>query len=76
MKLDYLNAVEKQYGLRPKLLLGSVRDVKDINDWVKQQTGSKMDHFLTSAFPRGAGLVPLSAGYFKGHLERTPLCFL
>ncbi|XP_023646788.2 pigment epithelium-derived factor [Paramormyrops kingsleyae] len=66
VRLDYLNAVEKQYGVRPKVLLGSVRDVKDINDWVKQQTGSKVDRFLTSPFPRGAGLVPLSAGYFKG----------
>ncbi|XP_036380539.1 pigment epithelium-derived factor [Megalops cyprinoides] len=66
LKLEYLNAVEKQFGVRPKALTGSSRDLKEINDWVKQQTGSKVDRFLTSALPRNAGVVPLGAAYFKG----------
>ncbi|KAI1903262.1 hypothetical protein AGOR_G00025400 [Albula goreensis] len=66
IKLEYLNAVEKQYGVRPKALMGGARDQREINDWVKQQTGSKVDRFLSSPLPRNAGVVPLGAAYFKG----------
>lgn len=65
LKLDYLNSVEKQYGVRPKALTGGSRDLKEINDWVKQQTGTKVDHFLSS-LPRNPGVVPVGAAYFKG----------
>ncbi|XP_035291124.1 pigment epithelium-derived factor [Anguilla anguilla] len=66
LKLEYLNAVEKQYGVRPKALMGGARDQKEINDWVKQQTGTKVDHFLMSSLPRNPGVVPVGAAYFKG----------
>ncbi|KAJ8267217.1 hypothetical protein GJAV_G00139890 [Gymnothorax javanicus] len=66
LKVDYLNEVEKQYGVRPKALMGGTRDLKEINDWVKQQTGTKVDHFLSSNLPRNAGVVPIGAAFFKG----------
>ncbi|KAL4608446.1 pigment epithelium-derived factor [Arapaima gigas] len=66
LKLDYLNAVEKQYGVRPKALMGGARDLKEINEWVRQQTGGKVDRFFRAALPRGAGAMPLGAAYFKG----------
>ncbi|XP_061104790.1 pigment epithelium-derived factor [Conger conger] len=65
LKLEYLNAVEKQYGVRPKALTGGTRDLKEINDWVKQQTGTKVDNFLSSS-PQNPGVFPVAAAYFKG----------
>ncbi|KAJ8347661.1 hypothetical protein SKAU_G00262500 [Synaphobranchus kaupii] len=66
LKLEYLNVVERQYGVRPKALTGGARDLREINDWVKQQTGTKVDRFLSSALPRNAGVVPVGAAFFKG----------
>ncbi|XP_066551833.1 pigment epithelium-derived factor [Amia ocellicauda] len=66
MKQEFPDAVERQYGVRPKVLAGPPRSfLKEINDWVKQQTGGKIDRFLTS-FPRNVGILPLGAAYFKG----------
>ncbi|KAJ8386222.1 hypothetical protein AAFF_G00175420 [Aldrovandia affinis] len=66
LKVGYFNEVEKQYGVRPKMLTGGARDLKEINEWVKQQTGSKVDRFLTTPIRRNIGVVPLGAAYFKG----------
>nr|XP_006640979.1 PREDICTED: pigment epithelium-derived factor [Lepisosteus oculatus] len=67
LKLEYLNSVEREYGVRPKALTGSPRgDLKEVNDWVKQQTGGKVNSFLTSSLPRNMGVLPLGAAYFKG----------
>ncbi|XP_028662477.2 pigment epithelium-derived factor [Erpetoichthys calabaricus] len=67
VKLDYLNTVEKEYGVRPKVLVGNPRvDLKDVNDWVRQQTGGKIDRFLSANLPRNIGVLPLGAAYFKG----------
>ncbi|KAL7853647.1 hypothetical protein AOLI_G00204910 [Acnodon oligacanthus] len=66
LKLEYLNAVEKQYGERPQMLMGGPRDQKSVNDWFKQQTGGKVDRVLTAPLPRSSEVVPAGAAYFKG----------
>ncbi|MGH0177491.1 UNVERIFIED_CONTAM: hypothetical protein FKN15_075099 [Acipenser sinensis] len=67
LKEDYLNVVEKEYGVRPKALTGSPRaDLKEVNDWVRQQTGGKIAHFLSASLPRNMGVLPLSATHFRG----------
>ncbi|KAI4889891.1 hypothetical protein NFI96_023912, partial [Prochilodus magdalenae] len=66
LKLEYLNAVEKQYGERPQTLMGGTRDQKTVNDWFKQQTGSKVDRVLGTSLPRNSAVVPVGAAYFKG----------
>lgn len=40
--------------------------MKDVNEWVSQQTGRKVQHFLTKPFPRSPGVNTVSAAYFKG----------
>lgn len=64
LKQDFLALVEKQYGVRPKGVLG--KDIKEVNDWVAQQTGRKVQGLLASNFPRNAGANAVSAAYFKG----------
>ncbi|XP_015254747.1 PREDICTED: pigment epithelium-derived factor [Cyprinodon variegatus] len=66
LKQDYFKLVEQQYGVRPKTLLGGAKDLKEVNDWVSQQTGRKVQQFLTNAFPRTAGVNAVTAAYFKG----------
>ncbi|XP_072230781.1 pigment epithelium-derived factor [Leuresthes tenuis] len=66
LKQDFFSLVEQQYGVRPKALLGGSKDVKDVNDWVSQQTERKVQQFLTQPLPRVAGINAVSAGYFKG----------
>ncbi|XP_008400016.1 pigment epithelium-derived factor [Poecilia reticulata] len=66
LKQDFFKLVEQQYGVRPKALLGGAKDTKEINDWVSQQTGRKVQQFLTKALPRTAGINAISAAYFKG----------
>ncbi|XP_041657269.1 pigment epithelium-derived factor [Cheilinus undulatus] len=65
-KPEFFNAVEQQYGVRPKALQGSTRDIKEINDWVSQETGGKVQRLLTKGLPRNPGVNAVSAGYFKG----------
>ncbi|XP_005751295.1 pigment epithelium-derived factor [Pundamilia nyererei] len=66
LKQEFFGLVEQQYGVRPKALLGGSKDVKEINDWVSQQTGGKVQRFLTKPLPRAAGMSIVSAAYFKG----------
>uniref|UniRef100_W5LQV1 Serpin domain-containing protein n=1 Tax=Astyanax mexicanus TaxID=7994 RepID=W5LQV1_ASTMX len=66
LKMEYLNAVEKQYGERPQTLMGGARDLKTVNDWFKQQTGGKVDRVLATALPRNSAVVPVGAAHFKG----------
>lgn len=66
LKQEFFGLVEQQYGVRPKALLGGSKDVKEINDWVSQQTGRKVQRFLTKPLPRAAGISIVSAAYFKG----------
>lgn len=42
------------------------KDIKEVNDWVSQQTGRKVQGFLASNFPRNSGANAVSAAYFKG----------
>lgn len=58
--------MEQQYGVPPKAMQGGARDVKDVNEWVSQQTGRKVQHFLNKPFPRSPGVNAVSAAYFKG----------
>ncbi|KAG7264349.1 hypothetical protein CRUP_020874 [Coryphaenoides rupestris] len=54
VKPEFLTAVEKQYGTRPNSLKATNKDLRDINDWVKQQTANGVVRFLTkslSAWP-------------------------
>ncbi|XP_047234317.1 pigment epithelium-derived factor [Girardinichthys multiradiatus] len=66
LKQDFFQLVEQQFGVRPKALLGGAKDMKEVNDWVSQQTGRKVQQFLTKALPRTAGVNAVSATYFKG----------
>lgn len=66
LKQEFFGVVEQQYGVRPKALLGGAKDMKEINDWVSQQTGRKVQQFLTKALPRAVGVNAVSAAYFKG----------
>ncbi|XP_036975541.1 pigment epithelium-derived factor [Acanthopagrus latus] len=66
LKQEFFALVEQQYGVRPKGLQGAARDVNEVNSWVSQQTGGKVQSLLTSAFPRNFGVSTVSAGYFKG----------
>lgn len=63
---EFLSLVEQQYGVRPNALQGGARDIKDVNDWVSQQTGGKVQRLLTKSFPRTIGVNPVSAAYFQG----------
>lgn len=64
LKQEFLALVENQYGVRPKAVLG--KDTKEVNDWVSQQTGRKVQAFLAANFPRAPGANAVSAAYFKG----------
>ncbi|XP_053187185.1 pigment epithelium-derived factor [Scomber japonicus] len=66
LKQDFFGLVEQQYGIRPKPLLGGSKDVKEINEWVSQETGGKVQRFLTKPLPRNSGANSVSAAYFKG----------
>lgn len=66
LKQDFFALVEQQYGVRPKALLGGAKDVKEINDWVSQQTGGKVQRFLSKPLPRNSAVNTVSAAYFKG----------
>ncbi|KAM4546195.1 pigment epithelium-derived factor [Fundulus diaphanus] len=66
LKQDFFKLVEQQFGDRPKALLGGAKDLKEVNDWVSQQTGRKVQQFLIKALPRAAGVNAVSAAYFKG----------
>ncbi|KAJ7996056.1 hypothetical protein DPEC_G00233120 [Dallia pectoralis] len=67
VKPEYLDLVEKQYGVRPKAVTGGgPKDVNDINSWVKQQTDGKVNGFLSKPLARNSGVFPVGAAYFKG----------
>lgn len=48
------------------MALGGPKDMKEINDWVSQETGGKVQRFLTKSLPRNSGVNTVSAAYFKG----------
>ncbi|XP_029029220.1 pigment epithelium-derived factor isoform X2 [Betta splendens] len=66
LKQDFFTLVEQRYGVRPKALLGGSKDVKEINDWVSQETGGTVQRFLSKPLPRNAGVNAVSAAHFKG----------
>ncbi|XP_049448666.1 pigment epithelium-derived factor [Epinephelus fuscoguttatus] len=66
LKPEFFDLVEQQYGVRPKALQGGTKDLKDINDWVSQETGGKVQRLLTKSLPRNSGVNTVSAAYFKG----------
>ncbi|KAK0135555.1 Pigment epithelium-derived factor [Merluccius polli] len=66
LKQAFLGVVETQYGVRPKALTGTGKDLREINEWVKQQTGRNVANFLAKALPRIVGVNLVGAGYFKG----------
>lgn len=70
-KQEFFTLVEQQYGVLPKALQGGTRDMKDINDWVAQQTGGKVQRLLAKALPRNPGVNTVSAAYFKG-MSKSP----
>ncbi|KAK1874609.1 Pigment epithelium-derived factor [Dissostichus eleginoides] len=65
-KQDFFALVEQQYGVRPKTLAGGPKDVSEINTWVSQETGGKVQLLLAKPLPRNAGVHTVSASYFKG----------
>uniref|UniRef100_UPI0037E93277 pigment epithelium-derived factor n=1 Tax=Semicossyphus pulcher TaxID=241346 RepID=UPI0037E93277 len=66
VKPEFFTLVEQQYGVRPKALQGGPRDMKEINDWVSQETGKKVLRIITKTLPRAVGVNAVSAAYFKG----------
>ncbi|XP_030648915.1 pigment epithelium-derived factor [Chanos chanos] len=64
--LEFLTAVETQYGTRPQLLMGGSRDLKTVNEWFKQQTAGKVDRVLSTPPPRNGGVALVGAAHFKG----------
>ena len=58
--------MEQQYGVRPKTLQGGAKDMKEINDWVAQETGGKVQRLLSKPLPRNTGVNTVSGAYFKG----------
>ncbi|XP_034538813.1 pigment epithelium-derived factor [Notolabrus celidotus] len=65
-KPEFFTLVEQQYGVRPNALQGGPRDLKEVNDWVSQQTGGKVQRLLAKALLRTLGVNLVSAAYFKG----------
>ncbi|KAF3840542.1 hypothetical protein F7725_006404 [Dissostichus mawsoni] len=65
-KQEFFALVEQQYGVRPKTLAGGPKDVSEINTWVSQETGGKVQLLLAKPLPRNAGVHTVSASYFKG----------
>lgn len=66
LKQEFFTLVDQQYGTRPKALLGGNKDVKEISDWVSQETGGKVQRFLTKSLPKNSAVNTVSAAYFKG----------
>ncbi|KAL6098256.1 serpinf1 [Pungitius sinensis] len=66
LKQDFFSLVEQQYGVRPKVLLGGNKDVKEISDWVARETGGKVQRLLEKPLPSNSGVNLVSAAYFKG----------
>ena len=58
MKQEFFSLVENQYGVRPKALVGGAKDTKDINDWVKQQTGGLVERLLSGPLAGAPGSSP------------------
>uniref|UniRef100_A0A673FPK2 Pigment epithelium-derived factor-like n=1 Tax=Sinocyclocheilus rhinocerous TaxID=307959 RepID=A0A673FPK2_9TELE len=65
LRLEYLNSVEKQYGVRPQTLAAGARDLKTVNDWFKQQTGGKVEQVVPS-LSRNTAVLPVGAAFLKG----------
>lgn len=66
MKIAFVNALDKSYGVRPRVLSGNARaDLQEINNWVQQRTGGKVTRFLRD-IPNGISILMLGAAYFKG----------
>ncbi|KAF1378154.1 hypothetical protein PFLUV_G00187420 [Perca fluviatilis] len=63
---EFFSLVEQQYGVRPKTLQGGAKDMKEINDWVAQETGGKVQRLLSKPLPRNTGVNTVSGAYFKG----------
>lgn len=66
LKQEFFSLVEQNYGDRPKALQGGAKDQKEINEWVSQQTGAKVQKILTKALPRSPGVSTITAAHFKG----------
>lgn len=58
--------------------MGGSKDMADVNEWVAQQTGRKVQRFLTKNFARSPnpGVNAVSAAYFKGPEALLPLADL
>lgn len=58
--------MEQQYGVRPKTLQGGAKDMKEVNDWVSQETSNNVQRFLAKPLPRNSFIHTVSAAHFKG----------
>lgn len=68
MKIAFVNALDKSYGVRPRVLSGNARaDLQEINNWIQQRTGGKVTRFLRD-LPIGISILMLGAAYFKGKI--------
>ncbi|XP_028823549.1 pigment epithelium-derived factor [Denticeps clupeoides] len=46
--------------------MGGARDLKNINDWFKSETGGKVEQTFSTPLPRAGGVSAGAAAYFKG----------
>lgn len=65
LRLEYINSVEKQYGVRPQTFVAGARDLKAVNDWFKQQTSGKVEQVVPS-LSRNTAVLPVGAAFLKG----------
>ncbi|XP_060941224.1 pigment epithelium-derived factor [Limanda limanda] len=66
LKQEFLALVEKQYGVRPKGVPVGAKELKEINEWVSQETGGKVQRFLAKSPARNPSVNAVSAAYFRG----------
>ncbi|XP_024921283.1 pigment epithelium-derived factor isoform X3 [Cynoglossus semilaevis] len=66
LKQEFFDLVEQQYGVRPKTLQGGAKDMKEVNDWVSQETSNNVQRFLAKPLPRNSFIHTVSAAHFTG----------
>ncbi|XP_058139071.1 alpha-2-antiplasmin isoform X2 [Dasypus novemcinctus] len=66
IKEDFLEQSEQLFGTKPRILTGrQADDLTNINQWVKEATEGKIEHFL-SELPESTVLLLLNAIHFQG----------
>ncbi|XP_075445421.1 pigment epithelium-derived factor isoform X2 [Ascaphus truei] len=66
LRMDFVTQVEKFYGNKPRILIGSTRlDLQEANEFVQKQTDGSVLKFFKE-IPSGVSILLLGAASFKG----------